>query len=204
MPQKKKSQQIRSVEDLLSVMEQVFADMNVGILIYHLEDAKDERKLRFIYANREAAIYTRVDLQPRIGKYILDAFPSLRQTELPRQYFELAKKKGSRQIGVVKYADEEMQSGAYAVKAFSLPADCVCVLFEDVAIRKQVDEMMRKQTDELRARRDELAARQSKIEAEIEKLRQHAATLRKNIGATVSKKDLQTLDKIIDGLSRLK
>jgi len=113
---------------IVGVLDSILSELNVGLLIYHLEDQGDPTTLRLAYVNREAARSTGLDMDLRLGKRILDAFPPLAQTELPKIFAEVVQTQTSRRIEV-PYA-EGGQSVDYSVRAFPMPAHCVGVLFE--------------------------------------------------------------------------
>ncbi|NIL99780.1 MAG: hypothetical protein GTO30_08680 [Acidobacteria bacterium] len=113
---------------IIGVLDAVLSELNVGLFIYYLEDPDDETSLKLVYANREAARSTELNVESRIGKRILDAFPPLRDTEVPRIFADVVKNQESRRIEV-PYA-EEGESVDYSVRAFPMPASCMGVLFE--------------------------------------------------------------------------
>ena len=79
---------------ILTFVDAIFAEINMGLLIYHVEDVEDIRTARLIYANRQASEFTGTDLGRQIGKLIFDAFPFLKGTEVERLYQEVAAEKG--------------------------------------------------------------------------------------------------------------
>ena len=115
---------------ILTFVDAVFSQINIGLLIYHLEEPDDPTTLRLIYANAEASRCTGTDLTDRIGKFILEAFPNL--GDLPRVYASVATKGIPQRLGVVSYKDEHLQEASYAVRAFPMPSSCVGILFENI------------------------------------------------------------------------
>ena len=113
---------------ILSFVDSIFSEINMGLLIYHLEKPGDEKQFRLIYANREASRCTGADLQEMVGKLIFDAFPNL--GDLPGTFLEIAEKKEPQGLGVVDYEDEHLDRRKYRVKAFPMPSACVGVIFE--------------------------------------------------------------------------
>lgn len=113
---------------IIGVLDAVLSELNVGLFIYHLEDPADETSLKLVYANRESARATELDVESRIGQRILDAFPPLGETDVPRIFADVVKNQESRRIEV-PYA-EEGESVDYSVRAFPMPANCIGVLFE--------------------------------------------------------------------------
>ncbi len=133
------------VETMIGMVSSVFSELNIGLLIYHLEDPDDPRSLRLVYANRMASEYTGADLSRAVGLNIVDAFPGLAETDLPERYAGVATTKQSRNIGAFEYGgDERVNRGYFSVKAFPMPKDCVGVVFENITVRKQLEEMVRK------------------------------------------------------------
>lgn len=117
---------------ILTFVDAIFADINMGLLIYHVENPQDIRTARLIYANRQASEFTGTDLGRQIGKLIFDAFPLLKGTEVERLYQEISAEKKSHHLGIVEYEDENVRRGRYSTRAFPMPSDCIGILFETV------------------------------------------------------------------------
>ena len=117
---------------ILTFVDAIFAEINMGLLIYHVENPQDIRTARLIYANRQASEFTGTDLGRQIGKLIFDAFPLLKGTEVERLYQEVAAEKKSHHVGIVEYEDENVRRGRYSTRAFPMPSDCIGILFETV------------------------------------------------------------------------
>lgn len=115
---------------ILSFIDAIFAELNMGLLIYHVEDVREIRTARLIYANRRASELTGTDLRRQLGKLIFDAFPHLADTVVPRLYAEVAAQGKSHHVGVVDYEDGNVRRGRYSTRAFPMPHDCIGVLFE--------------------------------------------------------------------------
>lgn len=114
---------------IIAFLDSVLSELNVGLVIYHLEKADDAKSLKLIYANREAERSTGLEMQHRIGKYILDAFPPLAETRLPETYREVATTKTPQRVEV-PYGDPGQSAASYSVRAFPMPGGCVGGLFE--------------------------------------------------------------------------
>ena len=137
------------IDRLTSWVSSILSELNVGLLIYHLEDRDDPLSLRLLYANHTASEYTGSDLSKVVGKVILDAFPGLAETELPAVYADVAKTTKSAELGAFKYrGDDSITQGYYSVKAFHMPYDCVGIIFENITLRKKVEELVKKERDE--------------------------------------------------------
>ena len=131
---------------MLDLLATVLGELNVGLLVYRLETPDDPASLRLLYANRAASDATRADLGPLVGKRIGEAFPALADTELPALYAEVARSGRSRNVGAIEYpGDGTLGHAYYAVKAFPMPSGCVGVAFENITVRKQLEDLLRRQ-----------------------------------------------------------
>ncbi len=144
-----KSFDLSEVNMMTNLIDAVFSEMNTGLLIYQMEDLNEASSLKLVYANRQASKYTGVDLSKQLGKHILEVFPALAETDLPQIFVEVAHTKQSRTIGAMEYHDENVQKGYYASKAFPMPNDCVGVVFENITLRKRMEEMIKHEKDRL-------------------------------------------------------
>ena len=114
---------------IVTFLDAVLSELNAGLLIHHLENSEDAGTLKLIYANREASRSTGLDMQPRLGKLILDAFPPLAETDLPELFRQVVNSGESQRIEV-PYGEEKEAEANYFVRAFPMPSHCVGVLFE--------------------------------------------------------------------------
>lgn len=122
--------ELPSYSAILTLLDSVLAEINLGLLIYHVEQTDHPESLKLIYANSEASRSTGVELRPRVGKPIGEAFPSLRDTEIPRIFLDVARTRKARRLEAVRYRDDEMRERTYRVRAFPMPMQCVGVIFE--------------------------------------------------------------------------
>ena len=63
----------------------------------------------------------------------LEAFPDLGETKAPELFQQVATQHEARRLGIVRYADTNVEKGAYDVKAFPMPQNCFGVLFENLS-----------------------------------------------------------------------
>jgi len=118
---------------ILTFIDAILSEINVGLLIYHVENPDDIRTARLIYANREASRNTGTDLGRQVGKLILDAFPGLADTGTLRAFGEVVTRQEPRHVGVAEYADVNVRLGRYATRAFPMPDGCIGVVFDEVS-----------------------------------------------------------------------
>jgi hypothetical protein len=134
------------VQSVVTTVSAVFAELNTGLLIYYLAEPDDAESLTLVYANAAASQYTGAELSALVGQTIGEAFPSLSDTDLPKTYAEVSSGGQSVNLGAFKYeGDERVGPGYFAVKAFPMPARCVGVAFENITLRKKVDELLKKE-----------------------------------------------------------
>ncbi len=124
-------------DGMISLPLSIFSELDTGLAIYHMEDLNEASSLKLVYANREASKYTGADLSQFVGKYVLDTSPVFAASNIPQQFAEVANTKQARNLGALEYGDANVEKGWFAVKAFSLPNDCVGVVFENITLRKQ-------------------------------------------------------------------
>ena len=138
-----KSFNVSDLDTMTALIDAVFSEMNIGLVVYQLEVPEASSSLKLVYANKQAAKYANTDFRPLIGKYVLEAFPMLAHTGVPEQYAEVVKTKRSCNLGAFEYAGAETEKSYYSLKAFPMPNDCVGVLFENITVRKQLEDMVK-------------------------------------------------------------
>ncbi|MBT8402083.1 MAG: PAS domain-containing protein [Rhodothermia bacterium] len=137
-----------NLEDIKQWVSAILAEVNIGLLIYHLEDITDFQSLRLLYTNKAASEFTGADLSALEGKRILDAFPGLAEGELPEAYADVVRNKRSIELGTTEYGgDDRVEPGFYSVKAFPMPSQCVGIIFENITVRKKVEELVKKERE---------------------------------------------------------
>jgi hypothetical protein len=82
--------QSMDIDSMMDAVSSIFSELNIGLLIYHLEEEDNPRSLKLLYANRVASTYTGADLSERVGRHIVDAFPALANSHLPEVFSDVA------------------------------------------------------------------------------------------------------------------
>lgn len=116
---------------ILTFVDAIFSEINIGLFIYHVERPEDIRTARLIYANREASLVTGTDVGQLVGKLILDAFPQLEGSRVLEAFADVIRTQESRRVGVVEYADANVRPGRYVTRAFPMPDGCFGVVFDE-------------------------------------------------------------------------
>lgn len=116
---------------ILTFVDAIFRELNIGLLIYWVENPQEIASAKLIYANAEASRCTGTDLGLVVGKRIFEAFPGLEGTHAADTFGEVVIERVSRRVGVVEYADGNVRHGNYLTRAFPMPSDCFGVIFDD-------------------------------------------------------------------------
>ena len=140
---------LSEINTMTGLIDAVFSEMNIGLVIYQMENLNEVGSLKLVYANRQASKYTGRDLSQLTGKYIFENSPFWAETDIPQIFAEVVTTKQSRTIGAMEYHDENVQKAYYASKAFPMPNDCVGIIFENITLRKQMEEIIKHSKDQL-------------------------------------------------------
>ncbi len=133
----------KQAEDSIQGYAEIVRNMQIGLYVYHLEDLHDDRTLRLVATNPAATQFTGVAMDSLIGKTLDENFPGLRAQGIPQTYAEVVRSGQAVERESVSYGDERVLQGAFSVKAFPLPNQCVGVVFENITARKQAEEALR-------------------------------------------------------------
>lgn len=132
---------------------QVYADavrnMSIGLYIWQLENPEDSHSLKMIATNPAATDFTGLPMESVLGKYIIEAFPALIDTDIPDIYAEVARTKQPVNLGEIPYGDSQIEDGIFSVKAFPLSTNCVGISFENITERKRSEALLQQQKDNL-------------------------------------------------------
>lgn len=130
-------------EEVLRQNEETFRNIvqasPMGIHMYRLES--DDR-LVFVGANPAADRMLGSDNAAFIGMSLEEAFPLLRDTEIPLRYRRAARHGERWQTEQIVYNDRKI-AGAFEVYVFQMSEGKVAVLFNEITRRKQVEESLR-------------------------------------------------------------
>ncbi|NJN24722.1 MAG: PAS domain S-box protein [Cyclobacteriaceae bacterium] len=136
-------------EDALARAAHIFENIQLGLLIYKLENLDDDRSLKLITANPASEAIFGISQKDVMGKYIDDIFPNLRINRIPQQYAEVVRSKIPVDIDDIYYEDERISETSFSVKVFPLPNQCVGVSFKNVSKRRLAEQELRIRNHEL-------------------------------------------------------
>ncbi|NTW48503.1 MAG: PAS domain S-box protein [Chlorobiales bacterium] len=133
----------KQIEQALKESENTFRSIvegiPLGIHIYRLDAGG---RLIFSGANPSADSILGIANKQFIGKEILEAFPALKETEIPSRYREIAEKGGQWHFNHLDYKDNRV-SGTFIVDAFQIGPRRVAVAFLDVTEMMKVQQALR-------------------------------------------------------------
>lgn len=131
----------RAEEELRASEErnrQIIEGSPTGIHLYGLEGDS----LVFLGANPAADRILGIDHAARVGGTIDDVFPSLRETDVPERYREVARTGEPWHADLVTYRDRRIE-GAYEVWAYSIGQGRIVVQFIEIAERLALEGELR-------------------------------------------------------------
>lgn len=130
---------------------QIISRMQIGMYVFRLDDRSDDRSLRLIDVNDASTVTLGLTRQESIGKRIDELFPRHRDIGTPARLAQVVISGTPADVEGVYYGNDRIPRHSFNYKAFALPDDCVCVLFEDITHRKQVEDDLRRAHEQLAA-----------------------------------------------------
>lgn len=126
-------QELPEFSAILTFVDAIFSEINIGLLIYHVTEEKQIDSARLIYANKQASRCTGTDLRERVGMQIFEAFPALADSNAARVFAKVVATREPSKVGVVEYGDKDVKQARYETRAFPMPNSCLGVMFENVS-----------------------------------------------------------------------
>jgi PAS domain S-box-containing protein len=122
---------------------QLYADIvksaHIGMSVLHLESLRDARSFRIVATNPAADQVVGVPLGPYVSRPLVEVFPRAYELGLAQIFAEVVRSGRARNIGEVQYGDDKIPEGTFAISAFPLPDQRVCVAFENITERKRLE-----------------------------------------------------------------
>ncbi len=127
-----------SVEAVHNVVEQ----MQVGVIVYRLEEAGDDRSLRVVSVNPAVSSILGIPSDQMLGGLIDENFPNLREKGFPEAFRRVVETQESVELENLSYMDFRIAPAVFSVKAFPLPDRCVGVAFENITKRTMAEKLI--------------------------------------------------------------
>jgi PAS domain S-box-containing protein len=124
----------------------IFESIPRGMLLYELNSRGD---LIFKGANPMADVILGVDCRQFEGKTIEEAFPPLKETDIPERYKVLARDGGSYNWNQIKYKYGKIE-GIYEVSAFHIAPNKMVTTFVDITDRIKAENRVKESEEKFR------------------------------------------------------
>ncbi|NEO52152.1 MAG: diguanylate cyclase [Okeania sp. SIO3B5] len=123
----------------------IVKNMQVGLHVWQMEDLNDVSSFRLKATNPAVTHLTGYQEKEIMGKRISECFPHLLKTDLPEIYAEVIHSGKNRDLGEIEYFEQRIPHSIFAVKAFPLLNNCVGILFENVTVRQETENELKRQ-----------------------------------------------------------
>jgi len=121
----------------LEIYSAIAENIQIGLIIWHLENISDPKSFRLIFANSAASEGAGVNMEQFIGQTMFEAFPMAFETELARQYYDVVRTGKANNLGETWYGDENVPRSIFTLKVFPLPDNHMGIAFENVTEHRQ-------------------------------------------------------------------
>jgi PAS domain S-box-containing protein len=137
-------------EQALQQAADIVENINLGIFIYKLEDPEDDRSLRLISANPATEKLTGIPVASLLGQTLDEIFPGLREQGIPSKFVGVVATQEALELEEIAYQDRRIRPGIFSVKAFPLPNQQLAISLENITLRKDTEEALRKSEEKHR------------------------------------------------------
>ncbi|MFI5402707.1 MAG: PAS domain S-box protein [Planctomycetota bacterium] len=132
----------RLAEQRIRQFVDIARNMQLGLVVYRLDDRGDDRSLRLVIANPAAERLLGIPKDELLGRRIDDVFPALRVHGIPALFAGVIRTGTTREMRDFDYGDDRVLKNLWSFKAFPLPDDSVGVVFESVTVQRRAEEMV--------------------------------------------------------------
>ncbi len=128
----------QQAEERIQLFADVVKNVQVGLVVWQLEDVDNPNSLRLLTANPAAIQMTGANLEALIGTTLKESFPALLETHQMSDYAEVVRTGKSKDMGEFRSSNGKLAQ-MFSVKAFGLPNQCLGLAFENITERKQIE-----------------------------------------------------------------
>ena len=189
-------QRVATAEQRAGLYLQMMMGLPLGIMIYHLEDHDDPGSFRLVAANRAMRPVTGFALDAEAGQLMTTSFPNAIESGLAQIYATVARTGKEQDLGEVEYGDDRVAKALFALRAFALTPDSVCITAENVTQRRRAEAALRKNMETIQAQ----AAALVELSTPLIPLSEHVVVM-PLIGALDSQRAQQATETLLQGIS---
>jgi PAS domain S-box-containing protein len=114
--------------------------IRLGVHIWQWQPPEDLASFRLLAANTAAARLTGVASESIVGKTMAEAFPRLRETEIPSALAEAIRSRKARDLELFHYSDGRVTDCDFSVRVFPLPGRRAGMAFENITDRRLAEQ----------------------------------------------------------------
>jgi diguanylate cyclase (GGDEF)-like protein/PAS domain S-box-containing protein len=118
----------------------IVAEMKSGLLVFNLQLNEGREILILQSVNKAAEKLLDIEPESMIGKNINELFPNLDSLEVIDRYINIAAKREKNHFVETYYSDNRISKSWFSFNAFSIPENCVGVMFDNITDRKKSEE----------------------------------------------------------------
>lgn len=183
-------------EQRAGIFQQMMMGLPLGIMMFQLEDRADAGSLRLIAANRAMRPVSGFALDEEAGRRITDIFPNALESGLAQIYAAVACTGEDRDLGEVEYGDDRVAKALFAVRAFAITPDSVCITVDNVTQRRHAEAALRENMETIQAQ----AAALVELSTPLIPLSEHVVVM-PLIGAIDSQRAQQATETLLHGIA---
>jgi PAS domain S-box-containing protein len=134
----KRKQAEHALRESMQTSSDIVASIPSGLFIYKYEPPET---LTLIDGNPAAAQMSGLNITQQIGHRFDEIWPSARETGLTQAYLDVMKTGQTYRTEEFLYEDKKL-TGIFSIRAFSIPGDRLCVVFENVTERRKAEQAL--------------------------------------------------------------
>jgi len=118
---------------------EIVSTIQTAIYVYHLEDINDDKSLKLINLNAASLLSLGLSKDLIINKYIDDAFPKLREQNIPEIFKTVINTGTPYSCSSFSYSDDNVKESFSSFKVIPLANNHLCVLVENITPQKKAE-----------------------------------------------------------------
>jgi signal transduction histidine kinase len=130
----------KRIEEANQLYAEIVRHMQIGLLVYQLEDADDDRTFRLIAMNPAATMLFGRTAAELLGRTYDEHFPDSRGRGLTGRLLEVVRTGAAIDLDLLTYSDSQELASAQSVKAFAISRTRLGLTFENVLERKRAEQ----------------------------------------------------------------